>query len=325
MRWFLQAVKKLKFRHAAIYATLSFVTGQVLNIYWQLNNLLVYQILCIPAVILAFAETKSFLEGVIEFRTMIASHPNRKDGEYIQSLLYSYWYFAALLPIWGLFAYSSFELKYATLDPMGIYAFAMLAPIMISAVLGMMCYIYYLLLLRCIACGKKFNYNFYLPARTNWIQLVARIGVRLNNAFFILGFIYTLVYFLNVKSGYLKISLDPLKIEISTPNDILFIASWIALFVIVIVAFPIYAWLRATYLKRIIRDLKDFSIEEINFLVSSIKGKSANNQETEVKYYRMMMDIDASANSPIENINIIPIVATISSIAVHVIKISESF
>ena len=323
MRSLLRAIARLNRWHAVVFVGVALACGQLLNIFWPFDSILLYQILFVPAILIAFSEIQRFLQGIEKFRTIIASHPNREDGECISSLLHSYWYFVALALVGGLFVFASIELKYVTFDPTGIYALAMIVLVMVSAVLGQLCYLYYIILLRRIANGRKFKYNFYLPARTNWVRLIHEIGIRLTNAFFVLGFIYTLVYFLNVKDGYLTLSRDPFQFSLATPNDLVFLVSWTVLFGIVVIAFPCYVWLHSTYMNAVVRLLKDLSIEEVSFLISG--EKETSDRDDRVKYYRMMMDIDASVGTPKERFNFVPVVATMSSIAVHVIKISESF
>ena len=60
----------------------------------------------------------------------------------------------------------------------------------------------------------------------------------------------------------------------------------------------------------IVRKLKDVAIEEINFLITESNIRQEKDVDTEVKYYRLMLDIDGSATSPQERLKIIPIVAT---------------
>ena len=324
MRSLLRTVEHLNRWQTLAFVTFSFGAGQLLNRYWPFDNFLAYQLLFIPAVVIAFFEVKKFLASIEEFRLMTASYPNKEDGDYIYTLLCSHWYYVALLAVGGLFVYSSVELRYVTFNPTGAYALLMIILVMISAILGQLCYVYYIFLLRRIAAGHGFKYNFYLPYRTNWVLLLDDVGFRLNNAFFVLGFIYTSVYCLNVKGGYLKLAFQPLKLELSTPNNIAFAVSWVVLFVIIIIAFPLYAWLRSRYIDAIVRKLKDISIEEINFLITESGTGQKKDLDSEQKYYRLILDIDGSPRSPRERLNIIPIVATLSSIAVQLITISKS-
>lgn len=318
-------IGRLSFRHAVAFVVTSFGLGQALNRSTPLDGLLVYQLLFIPAIVLAFTEIKVFMRSVENYKTMIASHPTRETGTYIYSLLQSYWAIPGLITISSLYLYSTISLEYVAMNSTGYYALFMIALVMLSAILGQTCYVYYLLLLRRVSRSEKFKYNFYFPARTNWVQLLAQMGTRLSNAFFVLGFIYTTVFFLNVPSGYITTSLRPWHLDLSTPNNPAFVASWVTIFVIIILAFPVYAWIKARYLGTIIRRLKDISISEIELLIadSNIRGKG--DVDAELKYYQLMVNIENSPGEASDTRNMLPVALTLSSIAVHLIKISESF
>ncbi len=323
MRALLKVVSVLSAWHCLAFVAVSVALGQFLNWFWPMKDLTLYQILFTPAIAYALFEVQRFMASVEEFRAMIASHPNRTDGDYIDGLLASRWYFAALFVVGGLFIFASLELKYVAINPTGLYALAMIALVMVSAVLGQLCYLYHVLLLRRLSRGKEFKYNFFLPARTDWVRLLDDMGSRLTNAFFILGFIFTLVYVLNVRPGYIAFSWQPIQIALSTPNDLVFVVSWVVLFLIVVIAFPCYVWLQSTYMRNLVRALKDKSIEEVHGLISS-SGQSGGKDDGGNNSYRMMMDIDASVPAPRDRFNPIPFIATFSSLAVHLIKISES-
>jgi len=323
MRSLLKAISALSVWHGFTFIAISIALGQTLNWFWPMKDITLYQILFTPAIVYALFEVQRFVAGVEEFRVVIASHPNRTDGDYIDRLLASHWYFAALLIVGGLFIYASLELEYVAINPTGIYALAMIVLVMVSAVLGQLCYLYYVLLLRRLSRGKAFKYNFFLPARTDWVRLLDGMGSRLTNAFFILGFIFTLVYVLNVRPGYIVFSWQPIQITLSTPNDFVFVVSWVVLFLIVVIAFPCYVWLQSTYMRNLVRALKDKSIEEVNSLTSG-SGQPDEKVDSGNSSYRMMMDIDASVPAPRDQFNPIPFIATFSSLAVHLIKISES-
>jgi hypothetical protein len=317
-------IARLTSRHAFIFIIASFGFGQVINRWSPLERFLVYQLLFIPAIVMAFAEIKAFVLNVERYKAMIASHPIRETGSYITDLLESCWAPPGVIIIGSLYIYSTVSLEYIAMNPTGYYAIFMIALVMVSAMLGQTCYVYYLLLLWRVSKSETFRYSFYFPARTDWVQLLTKIGTRLSNAFFILGFIYTTVFFLNVPRGYLTISLNPWQLNISTPNDRAFVAGWVTIFVIIIFAFPLYAWIKARFLRAIIRRLKDISLGEIEMLVadSNIRGKG--NIDAELKYYQLMVNIESSSSEATHTDKLIPVALTLSSIVVHLIKISES-
>jgi hypothetical protein len=318
-------IGRLELRHAVAFIVTSFGLGQAINSFAPLDRFLIYQLLFTPAIVIAFAEIKTFVHNVEKYKIMIASHPIRETGAYVSGLLQSYWAVPGLVAISSLYLYSTISLEYIEINSMGFFALLMLTLVMLSAILGQTCYVYYLLLLRRVSRSEEFKYNFYFPARTDWVQFLAQIGTRLSNAFFVLGFIYTTVFFLNMPSGYITISHQPWRLEISTPNNVVFVASWITIFVIIIFAFPMYAWVKARQLRTIIRKLKDVSIHEIEMLITAGDIRGNGNVDAELKYYQLMASIENSPSETSETNNLLPVVLTLSSIAVHLIKISESF
>jgi hypothetical protein len=302
-----------------------FPFGQVVNKFYPLDNFVAYELLFGPAILIAFAEIRLFVRSVEKYKMMVASHPIRETGIYISNLLHSYWALPGLVVISSLYLYSTVSLKYVTLNPMGFFALTVIALVMISAVLGQTCYVYYLLLLRRVSQRRRFKYNFYFPARTDWVQFLAYLGTHLSNGFFILGVIYITVFYLNMPSSYLTITLHPWRVRIATPNDLAFIASWLTIFVIIPVAFLLYAWLRARYLKAIIRRLKDTSIAEIEALITESNIRQTGNVDAELKYYQLMTSIENSSSEASDSRNFLPILLTLSSITAQLIKISESF
>lgn len=319
------SIDKLNSRYASAFIIASFGLGQVINSYAPMGKFLIYQILFIPAVVIAFMEIKAFLVNVEKYKAVIASHPIRETGTYISGLLQSHWAIPGLAVIGSLYIYSTISLGYVEMNSTGYYALLMVALVMLSSILGQTCYVYYLLLLRRVSRGESFKYNFYFPAKTDWVRLLAQIGVRLSNAFFVLGFIYTTVFFLNMPREYIKISLSPWELKLSTPNNLIFVASWITIFVVIILAFPTYALIRARYMKIIVRKLKDMSVNEIETLIAESNIRSKRDVDAELKYCQLIANIENSSSGASNWNNILPIAATLSSIAVHLIKISESF
>jgi hypothetical protein len=311
--------------HAVVLIGVVFPLGQLLNKLYPLDNFVIYELLFGPAILVAFAEIRLFVRGMEKYKMMVASHPTRETGTYISNLLHSYWALPSLAIISALYLYSTVSLKYVTLNPMGYFALLVITLVMISAVLGQTSYVYYLLLLRRVSQCKTFKYNFYFPARTDWVQLLAYVGTHLNNGFFMLGVIYITVFYLNMPSSYLQITLHPLRVRIATPNDLAFIASWLTIFVIIPVAFLVYAWFKARYLKAIIRRLKDTSIAEIEALITESNIRQMGNVDAELKYYQLMTSIENSSGEASDSRNFLPVLLTLSSITAQLIKISESF
>jgi hypothetical protein len=92
-----------------------------------------------------------------------------------------------------------------------------------------------------------------------------------------------------------------------------------------VLAFPAYSWVKARYLRILIRKLKDISIGEIETLIAESNLRGKGNVDAELKYYQLMSNIENSSSEASDASNVLPVALTICTIAVHLIKISESF
>lgn len=320
---------KLSAYWASIIVLSLVIVGQIIHFYYPLKHFNAYQILVSTAIIVAFWAIRKFLVGFEEFKQMTASHPIKFVGINILKLIRSEWSIPGILIIGGLFIYSSFRLQYIQLDLIGVYALVMIILMITTAVFGQTIYVYHIILLNQLNQENAFKYNFYMPAKTDWIVRLAKNGRMLNNSFFILGFIYTVVYYLNMPPK--SISINHLvngsfgdRISISTPDNLIFIMSWVAIFIIIIVAFPTYYFIQKNYIKSLVRRLKDLSIKEVQKLMKAQDLTGVDNIDSELKYFNLINNIENSPITPLKGYGLIPIISTLSSLSVHFIKISES-
>src|ERR1700741_2474106 len=75
LRGLYRSIGRLDARHAGAFVVTAFGLGQVLNWYTPMDKFLVYQVLFIPAIVIAFMEIKVFLLSVEKYKTVVASHP----------------------------------------------------------------------------------------------------------------------------------------------------------------------------------------------------------------------------------------------------------
>src|SRR5436305_9364475 len=87
LKYLYARIAKLGLRHAFIFVVLSFLAGQGVNIFAPLHRFLEYQLLFIPAVVIAFGQIKVFVADMEKYKAMIASHPTRDTGLYVSGLL----------------------------------------------------------------------------------------------------------------------------------------------------------------------------------------------------------------------------------------------
>jgi hypothetical protein len=324
----LKAIQWFSYSSTTIFVVAIVIVGQIINAFQPFKYFHIYQLLVIPSILIASWAVKKFIADFESFNKVIASHPVNFVGIKLSRLIYSNWALPGLVLIGGLYVYSSYRLEYIQFDAVGLYALLMILLMLTTAIIGQTVYVYYILLLSRLNKESEFKYNFYMTAKTDWIVMIAKTGRMFNNCFFILGFIYTLVFYLNspkgtilidsTKGGFLK------ELLLTTPDNHAYLISWITIIVIIFIAFPIYYLIQNNYIKSLIRKLKDKSISEISMLMKAGAIKSQDNLELELKYLTLINNIENSAKKPIASYNIIPVISSICSISVHFIKISEN-
>ena len=328
MPFLLSLIKQTTIGPALFFIFIYAPLGQLINYFYPFENFTIYQILFGVAVILATWTIKNFLKKVDEFKKITGSHPMKLIVRNFYSLVYSKWTILGIVIIGSLFVYSTLSLNFIELDLIGIYSLVVIVMVMITAIICQTLYIYYLILLYKLGNSKAFNYSFYFPAKTDWLVFIVKLGRQINNSFFILGFIYTLVYFLNMpitKISFNRNFSGLHDLVLGTSNNLVYVISWITIFLIIIVAFPVYSIIQRSLTKSLVRKMKDISISEIEQIMKMNTFKKAQGIESQLKYFTLMSNIDSSSNLPIPRNNLIPIVSSLSTISVHIIKISESF
>ncbi len=330
MSGLLTFIKWFNLKKSIIFILIIIVLGQFVNYYVPFKHFHIYQILVIPAVIIASWAIKQFIVDANELSRIVASHPIKFVIINFLKLVSSNWSLPGLAIIGGLYIYASIKLHYIEFNLSGYYALLMIVLMLGTAIIGQTMYVYYIILLSKLKAENEFKYNFYFPAKTDWIVKLAKTGRMLNNSFFVLGFIYTLVFYINVPDGAIKIINDTnfdnwlAFIKLSTPDNLIFSISWITIFIIIIIAFPTYYIIQKNYIKTLVRKLKDKSISEVQKLMSMQEILPTKNIETELKYLTLINNIENSRNNPLTNYNVIPILSSIGTICVHFIRISES-
>jgi hypothetical protein len=324
----LKAIQWFNIWRTVLFVFIIIFVGQIINAFQSFRNFHIYQLLVILSILVASWAIKRFITDFKNFNKVIASHPTNFVGIKISRLIYSKWALPGLILIGGLYVYSSYKLEYIQFDVIGAYALIMILLMMTTAIIGQTVYVYYIILLSKLNKQNEFKYNFYMPAKTDWIVLIAKTGRMFNNSFFILGFIYTLVFYLNSPESAVVINRangDFINgLVLTTPDNLVFLISWLTIIVIIFIAFPSYYFIQNNYIKALVQKLKDKSMLEISLLMKSDAIKSQDNLEVEIKYITLINNIENSAKKPLTSYNVIPLISTISSISVHFINISQS-
>ena len=217
-------------------------------------------------------------------------------------------------------------LKYIEIDIIGIYAIYIAGT---SVLIGVYGYVHYLLFLWFVYqvgnCQFDIsNYNFYVPAKSEWVLQIAKTAQRLRSFFLVIGLIYVIEYGMLVPTE--KITIENGNISLNTPNNIAFVVSWIALFLLVVIAFPIINHFQYALVVRIVDRLKAQSVEELSELMSDTHRENYNQSErfpVIVSYNVIIENIRQSKKYPINQHLVYESIIAIITVIVHTINLAN--
>ncbi len=142
------------------------------------------------------------------------------------------------------------------------------------------------------------NYSFYFPALTEWFGRLAKEFSFVEKWFLFLGAMYTTIYAINLPISSI---LHNGKIDINTPNNIMFFITWIGIFFLFVFAFPLLTFLSRSFLKYIIYACKCTSIKiiEKQMAIFSVQTPGEDLDLIE-KQISLVKAIETSDNYPIK-------------------------
>ena len=329
MNWLISQLQNIKLRRWLLYIVLLSLTGQFINIFWNdyFPQFTIHQLLLIIATTMLvyamrgfFNETdalrQSFAKGVFrntELRNLMQQQFQKWQQSKIPLLLGSI--------IVAFFFGCIVRLEYIRIDAVGLYAIYIGGS---SVLLGVFGYCQYLLFLRMI---HKINsmsitdYDIYSPADTGWVVQIAKTSRRLRNYFLAIGLIYVVEYGILIPMD--KISFGE-SVSLSTPDNFVFVFSWAALFLLVIIAFPILNAVQHRLIANIVVKMKNISINELSELMYAEKKASSSVKEkltNTVVYNVLIMNVRQSKNYPIKRQLSFEVIMTTATLIVHLFNL----
>lgn len=306
------------------------LVGQLVNFWFPLRFFHVYQFLFLFAIIYSSFQIKWFFFDFKDFRKENASQPELHFlNEYLLKTVYSPMVLMLVILITFFYTFAALWLEFIEINVAGIYSAIIIIAVVALAVLAHALYSCYLLYLNKLSLNEELQYNYYYPSKTIWLIKIAAIGRRFSNGFFILGFIYTLVFFLNSKGTLLMtdqqdIVRDLTGFQLFFESNIVFSICWFMIFVIIIFAFPFYHLKQRKLLSSIIEQMKIKTIQTLTNSAELAKRSGDLSFENEIKFFDIIEKIDNSPRYPIKNNITIPVLSTLLSMCIHLLKISES-
>ncbi len=212
----------------------------------------------------------------------------------------SLWPFLASIIVTTFFFTCIVLLEYIKIDIVGIYAIFIAGSSVLFGVYSYAQYLFFLWFIYKAGKCEVIDYDQYTPADTKWITNMAMISQRLRNYFLFIGLIYVIEYAILVPANQITITTT---ISINMPNNFAFIISWIAVFLLVVVAFPIINRVQFQLISKIVSNLKGRSIKnlsELMFLEKERADEKSTSFTTIIAYNILVDTIRKSKDYPLK-------------------------
>ena|GEM_PF-5982001 len=328
-KWVIVKVQQAKIRWWVISMVIITLAGQLINVFGNnyFTQFTTHQLLLIAATTMLISAMRGFFNAVDDLEQSLVKGVSRNPElrGLIQRRLRKWqlskspFFLAAGIAMF--FFFCIVRLEYIRIDTVGVYAIFLGGG---SVYIGVYSYYQYFIYLRMIhemATLSITNYNIYSPADTGWIVQIAKTSQRLRNYFLGIGLIYVVEYSILVPSG--KISIGD-SLELNTPDNLAFIGSWVVLFLLVIIAFPILNTVQHKLIAKVVIKMKNSSTSELTELMHvekknnlSVKDKLINT----VVYNILISNIKQAKDYPIKRQLSYEALMTMVTLIVHVFNL----
>ncbi len=330
--WLIYKFKTFRWRNWLIYCVLLFLVGMVINhvTQYRFSHFTVHQLLLIAATsMLVYAMKMFFLD--IEKLNVPAPEGLRKSPK-IHGL-----YWNRLLPVQRTFLAPAISLvitifffscivllEYIELDIIELYAVYIAGS---SVLIGAYGYVQYLCYLWFVYQAGKLNYksdayNVYMPAETPWVVQIAKTLQKLRSFFLWIGLIYVIEYGMLVPTD--KISFNGDTLSLNMPNNAAFLISWLALFLLVIIAFPLINHYQREFVMDLVEKLKKQTVQDLSLLMGEEKRMEQDKKRrmtTVITYSVIIANIRSTKSYPIKRLLGYETVMTFVTFIVHVLNL----
>lgn len=204
-----------------------------------------------------------------------------------------------ILLITALFSTYIIMLGYLPASPLGVYG-GFLA--LITLVVGLFGYGQFVCILTLLCdISKRADLNTNFPPQESWFKILDRISGKLSLYFLIFGVFYVTEFSLLVPQDALKVSNAILKIN--TKNNLVFIVSWISVFLLITFAFPILVILRNHYFKKIIENWKNNKIQKIQLKTLDAAAKEDVDDSDKIENISKLIEIYKNTQEIIKSLS----------------------
>lgn len=330
--WIIEKFKTFQWRNWLIYCVLLFFLGAIINqaTLHRFPHFVTHQLLLIAATTMLVYAMKMFFLDIDKLNSSASEGLLRNPearGLYLNKLLPIQKTFLA--PVVSLFITVFFfscivKLEYIEPDIIGFYAIYIAGS---SVLIGAYGYVQYLCFLWFVYQAGKLkyrseSYNVYAPAATPWVTQIAKTSQKLRSFFLWIGLIYVIEYGMLVPTD--KISFADDTISLNTPNNAAFLVSWVVLFILVIIAFPIINHYQRKFVVDLVENLKGQTVQDLSTLMAEERRNDPDKKRrmsTVITYSVVIENIRNSKSYPIKQLFGYETVMTFVTFVVHVINL----
>ena len=328
-KWLFEKISKINCVGVIIFTAVMFCAGQIISDFSPYQNLKLFQILLIGIIIITFYAIKGYREVFSTLYSQIKLDSNLEliydqFGKYQRSLLL---FLIALILPWK-FLCSFYSRDFIDFTYIGIYGFILVYINLFIAFLGYGLYVILLWFLYKLTKTPISNFDFYSPADTPWLVKISRLGRFMSNNFFILGMMYTAIYAFVIPEYGVKATFDGRilnfsRIVFNSHAIINFLKTWGTILSLIVLMFPILLLLQRYFIKKIIRNLKDSSMGDLQNQIRNDMPVTKENLSNHKSFATSIKEIKDSPNFPLPSRNYIPYVSTAFSFLFSVFRIFD--
>jgi hypothetical protein len=160
------------------------------------------------------------------------------------------------------------------------------------SIIGYMLYVHLIRFLHRLSNADIEKYSKFYPAYTSWLVDITKYSSIYQNGFFISGTLYVILFTVHAPAATLKI----LSVwTVSNLQDIVLTASWLVIFLAVLIGFPITSYLKSRMIKSIVTKLKIKSSEYFESVMDKVKI------DKQLDYIKIIKEIMESPDYPVKS------------------------
>ena len=301
-----------------------FVPGQIIYAVSPYPNLFLFQMLLISIVIITFYVIKIYRRISLELYLQIKSDNNLKviyiQFEKCQRALFLI-VIAIFISIW--FVLGLHQKYYMDLTYLGLYGSALIFISLFVTILGFGLYVLLLWFL--------YNFNFYFPADTKWLVKIVSLTRFMSNRFFILGIMYSVIFVVLIMGTGMG---EILPVDRWTElifdyyirfNNFQKLFSFLSVFsglpLFITVMFPIFKFIEVKAIKKIVGNLKESAIDELQKHLKNSIPVNNENLSVHKEIVTFIKGIKDSSSYPIPSRNYTPYITTVVSVLIQIVAL----